>query len=459
MEKFDLFIIVASFLLIATFSIIESSRIKKEKTYLLYDRKTPFFALLATLVMTELNPAMLISFSSVGYLGGFYGLWMPVIFLVGIGFYSFVVAKKYKRCNKTSICEILSEKYGSDIGKIASAVLIFAMIGFCSTYIKSLLLIFKPFFPFQTDWKLSLILVALVLLMTLRGGLFSIIRVDIITFILTLIFFPIFLYVAMQSFHHLDLETYTHVFANTAGQSPPFAFIFSLIVLTCFTYILAPWYGQKIFSAKTPKIAFLAAFFASIVVFFLYSIGVLLASLLKVKGAPLENIELALPQAILILLPAGLRGLGFLLLFFAGVTTLAGVWSAMSSMIMADFFVSNAKRSYKPSLWITSMFAMLSLVVSNIFVDSVFQKIILANVFVFSLSFALLGAFYWEKSSRIGALVSIFVGLFWGFFCFFYFGEKGMYTWYWAIFGVPLVFGSGITFSLLFPHRVEIQNT
>ena len=50
----------------------------------------------------------------------------------------------------------------------------------------------------------------------------------------------------------------------------PFRFVTTLIVLTCFTYIAAPWYGQKIFAARTERIAFLGAGIAAVLVFLLY---------------------------------------------------------------------------------------------------------------------------------------------------------------------------------------------
>lgn len=60
------------------------------------------FALTATLVMTELNISTLVGFSSLGYLYGFSALSLGIVFLVGLLFYSFSVAKKWK--NFDAIC-------------------------------------------------------------------------------------------------------------------------------------------------------------------------------------------------------------------------------------------------------------------------------------------------------------------------------------------------------------------
>jgi len=48
-----------------------------------------------------------------------------------------------------------------------------------------------------------------------------------------------------------------------------------LVVLTMFTYISAPWYSQKIFSAENPNVAYKAVGIAAVLVFLLYGFPVL----------------------------------------------------------------------------------------------------------------------------------------------------------------------------------------
>ncbi|MCX8000358.1 MAG: hypothetical protein N3A69_15635, partial [Leptospiraceae bacterium] len=74
------------------------------------------------------------------------------------------------------------------------------------------------------------------------------------------------------------------------------------------------------------------------------------------------------------------------------------------------------------------------------------------NIPVASLSFGLLAAFYWKKASVASVVISSVIGFSWGTFCYLYFGEQGMYTWYWAVYGIPLTFLSGVLTSYLFPQ-------
>ena len=170
--------------------IIGISRVSQtESSYLVADRRTGLFALTATLVMTELNTVTLISFTALGYASGLWGLILPSIFLIGLLFYAFTVAKKWKAFNGLSVAAFFSQRYGKDVGRFASITLLASMAGFSATYIKSLVVLFNPFFPHLSEWTISGLLVIIPLIMTLRGGLVSVIYTDIFSFVITFVFF------------------------------------------------------------------------------------------------------------------------------------------------------------------------------------------------------------------------------------------------------------------------------
>ena len=123
---------------------VDSQKIKTENTYLLADRKTKLFPLIATLVMTEFNPSTLLGFSSVGYIAGTWGISLPFVFLAGLLFYTVTVATKWKRLDASSVAELFSIRFGKIYGRIASFLLLLALLGFSANYIKSIQLIFLP---------------------------------------------------------------------------------------------------------------------------------------------------------------------------------------------------------------------------------------------------------------------------------------------------------------------------
>jgi Na+/proline symporter len=66
-----------------------------------------------------------------------------------------------------------------------------------------------------------------------------------------------------------------------------------------------------------------------------------------------------------------------------------------------------------------------------------------------ALAFALLAGFYWPRATTAGAWASVLVGVCWGVGCLLVVGESGGYTWPWAMYGIPLIFATGITVSLI----------
>lgn len=421
-----------------------ANRVKTTEAYLLANRHTGLFALVATLVMTELNTSTLISFSSAGYFAGDWALALPMIFLVGLTFYALTVAKKYREYSAMSVAEVFLQRYGSAYARAVSVCLIIAMVGFSATYVRSLTLFFSPLLRIDA-WFLSFILTGAVVIFTIRGGLIAIIRSDMVSFLLVLAYLPLIFFWT----YRFDESTPVSPISLHTGQTlltPDF--ILSLVVLTSFTYILAPWYGQKIFSAKNAQVAYWSVAISAVFVFLLYGLMTLCCSLLQKKGVKLSSPENALPFILSNVIPIGARGISYALIFSIGATTLAGVWSSMTTMVVSDFFFKKDV-GVKHPISITLLFAATSFVLANTMVDNVFNKLILANIPVFALSFSLLAAFYWPNVTKVGAYGSTAVGLAWGIFCYLYFGESGGYTTYWAFIGLPLIFISGVLLSLL----------
>jgi Na+/proline symporter len=98
-------------------------------------------------------------------------------------------------------------------------------------------------------------------------------------------------------------------------------------------------------------------------------------------------------------------------------------------------------------MWIV-VFAILSCLGGVFLVDDILNRLILANIPVAGLAFALLAGFHWRGATAAGAWASVIAGIAWGTGSFLLIGEAGGYTWTWAIYGVPLIFATGIGVSL-----------
>lgn len=452
---------LAGFLLVlGVIAMVGWRRAPDAAAYTVASRDLRLIPLVATLVMTEFNTSTLLAFAAAGYSAGPMAIALPAVFLVGLTFYTLTVARAWKRFNRLSVAELFTLRYSPALGRLTSVLLLAAMIGFSATYVKSLTLLFLPFVPGAPPALLGAALAGIVLVAVIPGGLVSVVRSDIAAFMATLVLVPMLLASGWAGSN--GWEGLASVFppdqlvlapaAQWRHPALPMRFVTSLVVLTCFTYIAAPWYGQKIFAARDDRTAFRAVAWSAALVFLLYAGVVLAAAFLRVRHAALPDAQLAVPTMLREWLPLGVRGAAFAVIFGAALTTLAGVWSAMAAMVAADLAGERA-RTVRAQRMIVATSAFLSWLGATFLVDDILNRLILANIPVAALAFALLAGFHWKRATTAGAWVSIVVGVVWGVGSFLVVGESGGYTWPWAMYGIPLIFASGVFVSLLSRRR------
>lgn len=426
-------------------------KISNLEQYLLAGRKTGVFSLVATLVMTELNTGTLVAFSSMGYIAGIWSISLPLVFLVGLMFYSFTVAKYWRRMNCLTAAHYFKQRFGNGIGMMSAIFLFIAMAGFSATYIKSLSLMFAPFINLPL-WVISILIVIIVLCFALKWGLIAVIRTDIYSFIMLLVAIPII----GVGLYYLPADN-VDIVPTTIDQGKeiiPVSYVFSLIVLTMFSYILAPWYSQKLASASKSQYAKRAVYYSAIIIFLIYSLAIYSCYILSAKGFILDNPDESLINVIRLSVPTGLFGIVYGVLFCIGATTLTGVWNAMVSLLA--LFGTPSLSSRKIAMYYMFFCAVASVILSILMIDKLLDNIILANIPIVSLSFALLGGIYWKKITSYSAMLSSLVGFLGAAGCYIYFGNTGMYTWYWAVWVVPLIFITGFSSVYLFEYLQKI---
>ena len=399
--------------------------------------------------MTELNTSTLLGFSTMGYVAGNWAVALATIFLFGLLFYAFTVAKKWKQYNGFTVTQYFNERYNKTMGIIVAYILFIAMLGFSANYVKSLGLIFSTVLPHLSLWLTTAILTLIMPALTLRGGLVSIIRFDIFSFIMVLILFPSWFWFSkhMPFHHHPVILPFTEM-----QQRLPATYVISLVIITMFTYILAPWYGQKIFSAQKPRTAFIAMQFTALFVFLLYVIGILAASQVLYHGVKLQDPQLVIPYILGHVIPNDFKGINYAVIFFIGATTLTGIWSAMTALLLTLWKKQITHLDKKYSILITLVCALLSYVLANTFIDHILDKLILMNIPLSALAFSLLAGFYWKKANSTAAIISTIIGTTAGIFCYLHF-DRLHYTWYWAIYAIPLSFLSGIVSTYLTQNK------
>lgn len=122
----------------------------------------------------------------------------------------------------------------------------------------------------------------------------------------------------------------------------------------------------------------------------------------------------------------------------------------MAAMVAADFGWREG-RPIAQQRGVVAGFAAASWLGGAFLVDDILNRLILANIPVAALAFAQLAGFHWPRANAAGAWVGVVVGFVWGVGIFMVVGEAGGYTWPWAMYGMPIIFVTGIIVSLLTP--------
>ncbi|QNK87506.1 sodium:solute symporter family protein [Sporosarcina sp. resist] len=418
------------FLLLGVLIMVSLGTLRKMKSYQDYNlagRNTGLFALTATLVAAEFNTATLIGGASVAFLFGTVGLWYTsLIFIVVFLVYAFTVSKKYRRLNISTIPQYFDKRFknekGSEVIRFLSAIitLFYTWLAPASylaglTVIGSVLLGVNPII-------FSVVLVVICLLLSVTGGLMTAIGIDVVAFILILIGIPAILFIgynAAGGFGNLSqvFEPKLLSLAPVWDTDVNFATAMTWGLQITFLYIAAPWYGQRIFSAKSESVAYKAMLLNTFFIVALYGIVVLATMLSKVVFPNLAYPEQALPLLINEYANPFLQGFLLVTLLMVGISTMVAVWNSAVSIIVNDivsrYWAKNKGDRYmiRISRLFLFLLAISTLALGIMFIGNIQHSLLFLSTFTGMVAIPILMSLYWKKYNSVGAISSMAVGL------------------------------------------------
>lgn len=419
-----------------------------DEAYYLSNRSTKIIPLICTLTMTELNPTTMLAFSAMGYLAEWRGLLMATIVFFSMLFYAFVVAKKWRSHNMLCVTEYFYFKYDKTIGILAHVILFAAMVILNASYVKATTIFFGSTFVFLSASLVGGLTLLISMLITLRGGLKSVIRLDSYSIVIVT-FFLIACYYLTRQMHpeSISLQDITISFDKNQ-HNLTFKFIYVYILISSLTYVLMPGYSQKVFSAKNEGVAKMAAIFSSLSVFILYGLAIGSAVFLKLAKINLNHSEEALPYIYHNLLPDLIKPLAFISFFLISITTVCGMLSAMATMLASAYNKVFSDKRSGLGIPMTIISALLTFSLFIIMNKELITYLVTINTALFSLTFCILAGFYWKGVNLYGAYASIIVGLAWCIASHVIATNSFLVVQYMLI-GVPCIFLTGILFSIL----------
>jgi SSS family transporter len=445
-----IFIFLAGFSL---YGIWQSRFNKSSEDYFLGGRNLPWPVAMLSIVATETSVLTFISIPGLAYRGDWFFLQLAIGYILGRILVSLILLPQYFNSGVTSIYEIIGQKFGPDLQKIASGIFLITRILADGVRFLATAVVVQVI----TGWTLpmAVIMIGVVtLIYTLYGGIRTVVWLDSIQFILYLFggFASIIIVLNLldqslfEAISTLSGEGKLSVF-NWQGDliKEPYYFITAIVggVLLSFSshgvdYMMV----QRVLGTKNLSAARKAMVGSGIFVFLQFTVFLMAGSLiyLLMGGVEMER-DREFTSFIVNYLPIGLKGVLLAGVLSAAMSTLSSSINSLASSTVTDWL--GGGQTIKKSQWVSLIWGVILIAIALLF-DESDSAIVIVGLQIASFTYGgLLGLFLLSRMKRSFRSESLIVGLVASFGIVFYLNQIGI-AWTWFI-GVAVVVNFTVT--------------
>ena len=445
-----IFIFLAGFSL---YGIWQSRFNESSEDYFLGGRNLPWPVAMLSIVATETSVLTFISIPGLAYRGDWFFLQLAIGYILGRILVSLILLPQYFNSGVTSIYEIIGQKFGPDLQKVASGVFLITRILADGVRFLATAVVVQVI----TGWTLpmAVIMIGVVtLIYTLYGGIRTVVWLDSIQFILYLfggiasiiIVLNLLDQSLFEAISTLSGEGKLSVF-NWRGDliKEPYYFITAIVggVLLSFSshgvdYMMV----QRVLGTKNLSAARKAMVGSGIFVFLQFSVFLMAGSLiyLLMGGVEMER-DREFTSFIVNYLPIGLKGVLLAGVLSAAMSTLSSSINSLASSTVTDWL--GGGQTIKKSQWVSLIWGVILIAIALLF-DESDSAIVIVGLQIASFTYGgLLGLFLLSRMKRSFRSESLIVGLVASFGIVFYLNQIGI-AWTWFI-GVAVVVNFTVT--------------
>ena len=445
-----IFIFLAGFSL---YGIWQSRFNESSEDYFLGGRNLPWPVAMLSIVATETSVLTFISIPGLAYRGDWFFLQLAIGYILGRILVSLILLPQYFNSGVTSIYEIIGQKFGPNLQKVASGIFLITRILADGVRFLATAVVVQVI----TGWTLpmAVIMIGVVtLIYTLYGGIRTVVWLDSIQFILYLFggFASIIIVLNLldqslfEAISTLLGEGKLSVF-NWQGDliKEPYYFITAIVggVLLSFSshgvdYMMV----QRVLGTKNLSAARKAMVGSGIFVFLQFSVFLMAGSLiyLLMGGVEMER-DREFTSFIVNYLPIGLKGVLLAGILSAAMSTLSSSINSLASSTVTDWL--GGGQTIKKSQWVSLIWGVILIAIALLF-DESDSAIVIVGLQIASFTYGgLLGLFLLSRMKRSFRSESLIVGLVASFGIVFYLNQIGI-AWTWFI-GVAVVVNFTVT--------------
>ncbi len=421
MHYIDLIIIVVFLTGSTGFGIWQGRKNKSSSDYFVAGRSLPWVIAMFSIVATETSVLTFISIPGLAYRGDWQFLQLALGYIAGRILVSIFLLPIYFKSGITSIYEVLGNRFGHKIQKLASGIFIITRVLADGIRFLAVAVIVQII----TGWSLSasiLVIGLITLIYTYSGGIRSIVWIDSFQFFLYLsggIISIIFILAntdvsIINIINELDSQNKFQVFnINWQLFTNPFAFLSAFIggtLLSFASHGADYMMVQRVLGTNNLSSARKAMVGSGVFVFIQFCIFLFAGSLIfyYFGGMELEN-DREFPTFIAQYLPIGLKGLLLAGVLSSAMSTLSSSINSLASSTINDWVKKT--KSLKMSRLISIFWAAILIGIALMF-DEGDEAIVIIGLQIASFTYGgLLSLFILSKMKREFSQISITIGL------------------------------------------------
>ena len=425
--------------------------------YFLGGKTIPWGVAMFSIVATETSVLTFISIPGIAYRGNWLFLQLAIGYIIGRILVSIFLLPKYFSSGVTSIYEVLGNKFGSQIQKVASGVfLVTRILADGIRYLATAVIV-----QVVTGWSLPvavLVIGCVTLVYSLLGGIRTIVWIDSFQFVLYLAgglisIFYIFTNMGIPIREALsDLNQMGKLqILNFSGNfiHDPFIFISAVVggmFLSFASHGADYMMVQRVLGTKDLASGRKAMIGSGFFVLLQFAIFLLAGSLIYIYlgGAPIDK-DREFSTFIIDHLPIGVKGLLLAGILSAAMSTLSSSINSLASSTISDWF-GGGKADLKKSRIISGIWALILIGIALLF-DEGDTAIVILGLQIASFTYGgLLGLFILSKMKRDFHATSLIMGLIASLLIVFYLKQMG-FAWTWFV-GISVMVNISITFII-----------
>lgn len=389
-----------------TVAAIASKGVKTQESYLLGDRTFSVWSITLTLIATQLGAGMIFGTAAEAYNNGFSSIAYVLGMAIGLIILGLGVGARLRSLEISTTAELFETKYASKaLRKLAAIISILTMGGILAAQIVASRQLFSTLFNLNPLW---LILFWLAIIgYTTFGGLKAVIATDILQVIfIVIVFTGVLFYIIPPS------EFASTISINTTPKAPLFSggFFATLIAPILFSMIEQDL-AQRCFAARTKRVATISALLAAFFLLLYAFVPILLGMYAKASGITF----LPGQSPLVLLFQAKLSSFGMTViacaLLAAICSTADSLLGAAGTNLIADFLPQKGRFSLATSRLLTLIVGVVALIIAFNFDDVIAIIVKSYEISICALFVPMLFAMYLKNPSRLGAQLSVGLGL------------------------------------------------